>query len=331
MLLAGITIGATLVAACGIAQQVGFDLVFDRSTLPGGRVFATIGQPNALAAYLLVAIPVAAALLLRCRSPRVRLLVLAAMASMIASLLFTYSRSGYLGLVIVLPIVVVVLTRCSGVSWGGLARTMLGLVIVSIALFAFVQPLRSTADEMWRRAISSFDIETPPPRACLNCGGPGDISIRRRLDFWMVAGQMALDHPLLGIGQETYPDRFAEYSHELLPADRARVHDQFRVESPHNVPLAIAAGSGIPSLVAYLAIIVSVIVLMIRAARAADDAPVRAGFVLLLAAMFGHLVTDMFMTAELTSTWVFWVLMGVGVSDSIRVQATVCRPRGERL
>jgi hypothetical protein len=32
--------------------------------------------------------------------------------------------------------------------------------------------------------------------------------------------------------------------------------------------------------------------------------------VALLAAMVGHLVTDAAMTAEVTSTWLFWVLMG---------------------
>ena len=33
----------------------------------------------------------------------------------------------------------------------------------------------------------------------------------------------------------------------------------------------------------------------------------------MLAAVAGHLVTDAFMTADVTGTWLFWVLMGAGL------------------
>jgi len=31
----------------------------------------------------------------------------------------------------------------------------------------------------------------------------------------------------------------------------------------------------------------------------------------LMAALAGHIVTDLFMTAEVTGSWIFWVLLGV--------------------
>jgi hypothetical protein len=42
-------------------------------------------------------------------------------------------------------------------------------------------------------------------------------------------------------------------------------------------------------------------------------------------AVLGHLITDVFMTAETTSSWLFWLLMGAGLGLASRVLATRCR------
>jgi hypothetical protein len=34
----------------------------------------------------------------------------------------------------------------------------------------------------------------------------------------------------------------------------------------------------------------------------------------LIAALVGHVVTDWFMTADLSGSWLFWVLMGAGIA-----------------
>ena len=98
----------------------------------------------------------------------------------------------------------------------------------------------------------------------------------------------------------------------MLPADRASALDAYRVESPHNVYLAIAAGSGFPALLAYVGIVVGFAVAVARAARRASTRGLRLALVAILAASAGHLVTDAFITADVTSTWLFWVLMGAG-------------------
>ena len=158
-----------------------------------------------------------------------------------------------------------------------------------------------------------------------------DSSIRFHLDAWRVAAQIAVEHPVLGTGPETFPDVFPRYSHDLLPADRANALDAFRVESPHDVYLGIAAGSGIPALAAYLAVIAGFFVVAFRGlGGAARD--VRLALVGALAAVAGHLVTDVFMSAEVTSTWLFWVVFGAVVGSvaqlnrqSTTFQVSPCR------
>ena len=59
-LVAAIAIGGTAVALVGVLQQLGTDVVFGMAP-PQGRVFSTIGQPDSLAAYLVITIPITAA------------------------------------------------------------------------------------------------------------------------------------------------------------------------------------------------------------------------------------------------------------------------------
>ena len=293
--------GATLVAGYALVQKAGLDPIWE-GYLPGGRVFSSIGQANALAAYFVLAIPVTLALLVGSRTI-VRLLVLLASAAMVAALVLTQSRGGFLGFLAVLASLAV---------GGGLlvrlpvSRRRFGVgVVVAVALAAIVAAGVSASGN--RERVSS-----------------ADSSIRFHLDAWRVAVEVAAEHPLLGTGPETFPDVFPRYSHLVLPGDRATALDAFRVESPHNVYLGIAAGSGIPALLAYLAVIAGFFVATVRAARSASRER-QLVLVAFLAAVTGHLVTDAFMSPDVTSTWLTWVLLGAvlgAISQPVRHSST---------
>ena len=136
-----------------------------------------------------------------------------------------------------------------------------------------------------------------------------DASTQFHLDAWRVAAEVAKDHPVLGTGPETFPDILPRYADDVLPAKRASELDAFRVESPHNVYLGIAAGSGLPALIAYLVAIGAFVVVAVRALRVATG-EVRIAVVAVLGAVAGHLATDAFMSPEVTSTWLAWILLG---------------------
>ncbi len=286
LLFAAITAGGTFVAGYALVQKVGLDPIWE-GFLPSGRVFASIGQPNALAAYLVLVIPLALALMLVTSGP-IRGVLLVASAGMTAALLFTYSRGGYLGFLVSLAVLLIGARELLGVRTRRLVA--IGLVAAflgGIAALAIAQP---------QRFSSSFQLDA-------------DSSIRQHLDFWTVAMHIALDHPLLGTGQETFPDHFPGYSRDVLPADRAEFLDAYRVESPHNVFLGVAAGAGLPALAAYLAVIGAFGYAAVTALSAAS-VRLRLLLVGVLAAAAGHLVTDFFLSPDLTGSWLFWMLMG---------------------
>ena len=279
-----IALGATLVAGYALVQKAGLDPIWE-GFLPGGRVFSSIGQANALAAYLVLAIPVTLALLVGSRT-LVRVLVLLASAAMVAALVFTQSRGGYLGFLAVLVALAVGGGVVLQLPWGrlryGVGVAAAAAAIIVVGVFASGNRERFTS---------------------------ADSSIRFHLDAWRVAAEVAEDNPLLGTGPETFPDVFPRYSHLVLPADRAAALDAFRVESPHNVYLGIAVGSGIPALAVYLGVLAGFFVVATRAARSATRER-QLVLVAFLAAVTGHLVTDAFMSPDVTSTWLNWVLLG---------------------
>jgi O-antigen ligase len=125
------------------------------------------------------------------------------------------------------------------------------------------------------------------------------------------------DHPLWGTGQDTYALVFPDYRDETLEPEVATHFAAFRPESPHNVYVGIAAGSGIPALPAYLGIVAGSVWALLRSIPTGGRVGTLASA--MLAALGGHLVTDFFMTMDLSGSWLTWAIMGAAVTIADRV------------
>lgn len=303
-ILAAVVVGSVPVVAYALIQRAGLDPIWP--ALPKDRVFSTIGQANNLAAYLVLAACAAVALATEGgRTLRLGRAILLGvlLAGILASLAFTLSRGGYLGAVVAAGVLL------AAAAWrlrGRLLRPLVaGGVAVAVVLGVAVVALPTLRAQLGRtvdRALSTADL--------------AEGSIASHLDLWAVGVAIAADHPLVGTGQDTYVLVFPDYRDRILAPDRAAIMARFRPESPHNVYLAIAAGAGFPALAAYLAVIAAVawrLVAVLRAggATSPSDRPVAAA---LLAAIAGHLVTDAFMTAEVTGSILFWLLLGLAAA-----------------
>ncbi len=306
LLTRAIGVGASIVAAYAVVQWLGLDPIW--TELPQGRVFSTIGQSNALGAYLAMTLPLAIVTAVGAESRKARVAWIVATMLQVVALALTISRGAYLALAISVVVLLVAMRR--DLRWPGRRAIVLTGVIVSATLIvvAFLGPARDTAEEIARRLVASTDT-----------GVPG--SVRMHLDLWNVAGEIIIDHPLIGTGPDTYAVVFPEYRDDVLPADQAALLAPFRVESPHNVYLAIATGSGLAALIAYLVMIGLSYRVIGRRMRTAgrEHRLVLTG---VIAAVTGHLIADLFITAEVTGTWVFWMLLGsaIGTVTSGRVR-----------
>jgi len=294
-LFVAVAIGATAVAGYAIIQKVDLDPIW-KGYLPSDRVFSTIGQPNALAAYLVLAIPITAALAIG-QKRWLRVATLAGLALMIGGLFLTYSGGGYLGLALAATVFLVGSREKIQMNRARLGAYLGAAVVVLVLTVTMIEPARSAVTRAWHRSESVSS----------------DESIATRMDLWRVAIRMVEDHPLVGTGPETFPDQFPGYSRTVLPAAAVRHYERFRVESPHNQVLAVASGAGIPAAIAYVSVLFGVLYVLWHAFRRRRDAGVRLALLAVMAAVLGHVVTDAFMSSEVTGSWLFWILAGAGV------------------
>lgn len=279
-------LAGTFVAAYGAVQWLGLDPVWDE--LANGRLFSSIGQPNAFGAYMVMTVGFVA-IGLRSSNVVLRLAATAGTVLVFGGIWLSFSRGAYMGALVGLLVTAAALWRRVP------ARSVVTSLLVVSALIGvlWVNPgTRSSTERVLDRGTTIVQ--------------PLDTSNSRRVDLWTVGLAMATDNPWTGVGQEMFPEAFPRYAASELSPDSRAALAPFRPESPHNVYVAAAAGVGIPGGLAYLTIVGAALVMAWRLARHRGDAISAA----VLFAVVAHAVTDVFITAELAGSVLFWALLG---------------------
>ncbi len=301
ILIGAAAVTGTAVALYGILQAAGLDPIW--SSLPNGRAFSSIGQPNWLAGYLVITVPLTLAIAGTATHRILHVLGAGAALVQVAVLMATLSRSGYLGLLAAAAI-------AGSIAWKEgmrpprnpgrlLAGTAIAILLVGGLLVGLSRSTPTLAPvELAERAGSALDI--------------GGFDVGRYLALWEVGVAIAADHPLAGTGQDTYAILFPAYRDTVLEPVWAQHLAEFRPESPHNAYIALAAGMGIPALVTYLLIISGAIAAMAPYAGFSSRRSVL--ITGMLVAIGAHIITDWFVTIDLGGSWLFWVLMGSGLA-----------------
>jgi O-antigen ligase len=284
-----------VVAAYGLAQTVGLDPFW--SGPPEDRAISSVGQANDLAAYLDLVVVLGLGLWSR-SGRRTRALIVAVTAMSLIGFGLTLSRGGFVALAAALVMILAFRWRKSVTTIRLSARAGLLMAVGVVATLVVGGPsIVAVAD----RIATTNDLQ--------------EGSIRMHLDSWRVGLAIASDRPLAGTGPETFPLVFAEYLDGVLPPDRADYLRRFRLESPHNALIGIAAESGIPALTAYLVLLGA---LAIRLARRAAGPHTAGGDIALtaLAALVIHVATTAFKTPETSTSLLFWVIVGSALAAS---------------
>ncbi len=296
-----LALGALGTSVYAVIQKAGLDWV-QWQGLPPGRVGSTFAQPNFLGAFLAATVPVIMALLLASRrQSRISLALL--LAAVLAAILFTLSRAAWLGAGLGIALMIL----CAGrpQRWMGswcrrreaLTAWFLAPVLALVLILVVIGPVRATLSGSWDRLTSSGDLEETPVAA--------------RLGLWRLSFQMIGDRPLLGAGQDSLGAIFGEYRSADLPGIGSA---NVRPESAHNVFLDVATGTGLVGLAAFVLLLGAVGAVQVRFYRAATNTDVRLLSAGLLVGAASYLAALFFGYAEATSTWVLWVLVGLGVA-----------------
>jgi O-antigen ligase len=293
ILMATVVTGA-IVAVYGIAQSLGFD-PFWSGPPPEGRLISSVGQANDLAAYLDLVV-IAALGLWQGERRASRMGLSAVVVVSLVALALTFSRGGYIGLAVALGVLLVPRYNAPSRRWMvAVVLTLAAGVLVALAL----PSVRAVGQRIVERAVATADLT--------------EGSVRFHLDLWRVGIQIALEHPLLGTGPETFPLVFRPYLDQVLALDRAEILGRFRLESPHNEFIGIAAEMGLVALVAYVVFILACARSCIRRARASGGAS-RSIALVVLATLASHVAANSVKTPDVTTSEIFWITMGAGLA-----------------
>ncbi|HSS20817.1 MAG TPA: O-antigen ligase family protein [Pyrinomonadaceae bacterium] len=172
-------LGLVLIASCILSLAGLIDYLQGNLALQGRRIAGLIGglfsNPNDLALHLVTMFPISLALFLGSRGPLKKSLYLCSVLLLVAGLVATFSRGGFLGFVFVVAFVVWKLARRNRVVFGGFALT---LVLAAVAL----------APSAYRGRLATTD----------------DDSAVARTDDLKRSILVAVAHPVVGVGMDNY-------------------------------------------------------------------------------------------------------------------------------
>ncbi len=207
-------LSATLVGIYGLVQISGFDPIIWSD--PMSRIISTIGQPDFLASYLLLVLPLGAYLLIIEKKFLLRFFISIGILIQIFALYFTYSFSGFLGFVGGLALLIFLLFKNYPES-KLFFRAHLKKIFSFAGVLILVLILMLAKDRFLASKISF-----------LKDGSPSS-----RLNTWKAAVSAIEKNPIFGYGLDTqqnvlvnyYKKDWALYENPGSVSDRA--HDLF--------------------------------------------------------------------------------------------------------
>ena len=254
-IVAALLAGELVTSVIGLRQLYGDSSELARWADPNSvadgtvRIYSTLENPNLLAGYLLVVLPLALAAVLRWRQPARRLFALSALMLGLAALVLTYSRGAWMGLVAAAAVVGLLLALRLTRRWPPLWRRLVPLLLLAggAALLAVL---------VWQ-------VEPLRVRVLSLLAGRGDSSNNFRINVWLATLDMIQARPWIGIGPGN--DAF----NQIYPLYQ---QPKFNALSAYSIPLELAVEAGIPGLLAGIGLVWSTLVRALGQWRAGGTA-----------------------------------------------------------
>lgn len=293
-LLVAIVITAAAVALWGIPSHFGWDpscLVMNgnpgtegcwqKEFNPKLRVFSTLGQPNWLASYLVLTVPIALALTISSAKTGAKVIFLSSLFLILTAFLFTGSRSGAVGLGLAILIFILLL---------GINTIKRNLKTLGPILAAFIVLGAIFGIGLFLRIDDTFKI---------------------RLVVWRGAIEVTKHWPLLGSGPETFA--YSYYRERPLEANQTAEWNFF-YNKAHNEFLNYLATTGTLGLGAYLAYLGTVIFALARKSQGTRRqlSTVNCQLSAIIAAILGYQATIFFGFSVVTTQLIMFIMIAAG-------------------
>lgn len=307
--------GGAIVATLGIAEYFGLDRSILAATgsenlrIPSaGRPSATLSFRNVAASYLIGCLPLVWISWSIERRPLYRRLFLCAGFLMSVFLVYTRTRGAWLGLVAGISVSSVYLYRngvrprevIRSIGWRGI---LIGVVFFALAT---LNPVTDT------RSPQKFDVTKATPAAAL-ASVVSPSADRGRLIFWQNTVDMALSHPILGVGYDNW-----EYYYPVY--DRGQWNQAYAEPvRPHNDVLWVWSELGPVGLLAFLGFLAIPVVAAFRQRDSDRETTIlNAGCVAAICALFVHGCFSFLREQPIASLYLWFAVAGLSATQKRR-------------
>ena len=247
---------------------------------------------NYFALVLIIAVPLAADWLVRERRLAKRLAGAWALASILAAIVYTYSRGGIVALAATALPMAAWIPRPQRMRWAVAAG---GAALVGAALVA--------PTDYGQRLSALGQVAD-----VVHGDAPSESALRGRLSEVTSAALMFVDHPVIGVGYGNFEEYYHRYARGLA-LDGRREERQ-----AHSLYLEVAAETGVMGLLGFAALLAYPIAGLLRThawlqrqGRLRDAQRVAAFGI----SLFGYLMGSLFL--HLSYPRYFWLLLGIAL------------------
>jgi len=300
-----ITMSGLLVALYGVMQYFGIDpLPWTIVPFEERRSFSTFGNPDLLAGFLVLAIPIALVEFMRANSTKDNVIFGGSLFLLFVCLLTAFTRSAWIGAVISL---------FAFIAFGGRAilvnpRKIIFIIILAASVFAALAVFSISSGHdvtnLVERIISTVQI--------------AEGSAKQRIEIWKAGSKMVSDKPLLGFGPDTF--RLSASRYETLEFVKT-TQGATVADNAHNYIVQLVTTVGIPAAVLLVLFFVLALFLSVKRALQVKEGE-RLTYLGLLAAFIGYLVHLLFGISVIGSSAVFWIICGALIAATASVKKT---------
>jgi hypothetical protein len=295
---------------------------------------------NVFAQLLVIVVPLGLALAWSSSRRAIAGLALGGVALACVTSIWTFSRGGFIGLLVVLAgaallqyksrvrvasiglVLLVVLLGAPGMFWQRVGFTVGNVATVATGHIPALDGPRSASPPGLEDEPGQSASSVMAAMAALHITGTGrgrtDDSVFDRSSLARVGLQIAIDHPITGVGKGSYLAAYPLYAQRIDPS----LYDA--PTGPHDMLIQIAAETGVLGLAGFIALICAAAVTA-RRARVKLDARERLLLEGIALAIVGFLVTGLFLNDTIydRSLWLLIALVAaVGQLAASREHAT---------
>jgi len=290
-------IASGIISIYGIAQNYGWDFVmWNPDTYSPDRFFATLGNPNFLAAYLVCTIPPMFILFFSTQEKLKKMIILVVLFSSIIVVFFTKSRGGLLSFIttiVLIGLYTIVDARKKENELFTKNKIWFILAGILILLSFFHPKVKDAFGMIWGRTKSLFTIE--------------GWALTPRMYIWKSALMMYRDHLPFGTGLDTFQVMFPYY--------RLPIYWQLEwngtPEKTHNIFLQVLATQGAIGFGAFMLIMVAFLKKSYNLIFGEKDIHKRYLAFGVMMAMIAFIVQGLFNYTVVSYGFIFWGGLGM--------------------